>query len=175
MLIKPIVANFINTAIIAPHGVTDLIHALQFNRLQPLYAINLATTATFAFMGHAGLSDLANISFILASLLHFRHDVPLENKFMQYAIISAIIVAGIQNTDIFYLYMILRHVPRHYAENWKFMEKFPLFTILLLSITTFATMKMESIMPMDETHFDLIKGVIVAHIIYEEKYIHGDD
>ena len=172
MLIKPIVANFINTAIIAPHGVTDLIHALQFNSLQPLYAINLITTTAFALLGHAGLSDVANIPFLLASVVHFRHDIPLENKFMQYVIISAIITAGIQNTDIFYLYMILRHVPRHYAGNWKYMEKFPLITILLLSVTTFATMKMESVIPMDETNIDLIKGVIVAHIIYEEKYIH---
>lgn len=175
MLIKPPLAKLINTAIIAPHGVTDLIHSIQMNTTKPLYLVNLVTTSAFALAGQAGLSDISNIPFIYASLMHFRHDIPLENKYAQYGIIAAIVALGIQYNDIFYLYMVLRHVPRHYAENWKFMEKMPTFTILLLAATTFASIQLGSFIPMDDTYFDLIKGVIVSHIIYEEQYIYRDE
>ena len=175
MLIKPPIAKLINTAIIAPHGVTDLVHAMQMNTTRPLYLINLVTTGAFALAGHAGLSNISNFPFVYASLMHFRRDIPLENKYAQYCVIAFIVALGIQYNDLFYLYMVLRHVPRHYAENWKYMEKMPMFSIFLLVATTIVSMKMGTMIPMDDTYFDLIKGVIVSHILYEERYIYGDD
>ena len=68
------------------------------------------------------------------------------------------------------------HVPNHYKINWDLMKKLPLQSVGLLSSSTFIIMFLGQQFYMENNMLmnDVLKGIIVSHILYEELYIFND-
>jgi len=163
------------TAVIAPHGITDIIHALQHNTTAELVAYNTASLVSSHFLSEH-LPLLLDEAFIVASIVHFRHDMPANALIPKYAMSGALLLASIQyDPNILFGYMVLLHVPNHYKTNWKFMKDAPYknvggvvaFSLLLIVFGEYFPWLFQS-----KLLFDMSKGIVVSHVLYNEKYIH---
>jgi hypothetical protein len=168
------------SSVIAPHGITDLIHATQNNNTRNLLSMN-----TFCVMTSFGLSqhDVStiglNIFFIGSSVIHFRHDFPIlfrsnciEAQRLLFS--SVTILIFLINHDLFFYYMCLIHVPKHYYFNREVITKrkivgvsFILGFTLILSIFGFHQSAYHPLL------YPLYKGIIISHVIYQEIYVHN--
>ena len=77
----------------------------------------------------------------------------------------------------FYPFMILIHVPNHYRINWQYIKKNLLRNIQFLFLfTLFSSFFGDFIFDNLLTGYviDMAKGIVIAHIIYEELHIHKD-
>ena len=71
MIITPFVKKTLST-VIAPHGITDLIHAQQNKLVLQLCSINIASIIGSTIVNSSILDKL----FFLFSAWHFRNDMP---------------------------------------------------------------------------------------------------
>tara|TARA_Y100001937_G_C7030398_1_gene289824 strand:+ start:111 stop:635 length:525 start_codon:yes stop_codon:yes gene_type:complete len=171
----PVVQQHIITAIIAPHGITDIIHATKHNTTRELVSLNCLSCASALALSNYNSLLLDGI-FTVTSIAHFRHDMPTIQRIPTYVWSSMLLLASILfETNILYGYMVMLHVPNHYKINWKFMKGEPykniglvvLFSLLMI----FCGEKYPS-MFITPSLFDMSKGVIISHVLYNEKYIH---
>ena len=176
---KTIVYKYLNSGLIAPHGMTDLVHADQYNLTPELYKINLLTTATHGLIHLVEIPYLLNILFVGMSIVHFRRDFPKIKQIPRFLLSSIFLLFSLSRPELFFLYMALIHVPHHYNLNWKYLKKAPLLSIISLSVSTFFSLLLShnygTIVYKNPFILDTIKGIIVSHIIYEETYLYEND
>lgn len=175
--IKSLLIKYTTSGIIAPHGITDFIHAYDNNTLLELGTVYTLTTGSFTILDQIDQTSLLNMIFIFSSIFHFQRDVPLKNKKQRcFTITMFFLFCFLFNYECLLYYMTFIHVPNHYKTNWYLMKKIPLQSVGLLSISTCLIIflgqqyYMENNMLMN----DIIKGIIVSHIFYEELYIFND-
>ena len=164
------------TSVIAPHGITDVIHALQHNTTTELVAYNGASLAT-SWLLSSHIPVVLDDAFIIASIAHFRHD--MDNHIIcvpKYVMSGALLFAAIHfDPNILYGYMVFVHVPNHYKTNWKYIKANPwkniggiiIFSLLLFGLGEFYPFLLES-----NQLFAMSKGIVISHVLYNELYIH---
>lgn len=173
---KSILYKYINSGLIAPHGMTDLVHAKQYNLTPELYKINLLTTTSHALIHLVDIPYLLNILFVGMSIVHFRRDFPRIKNIPRFVLSSIFLLFSLSKPELFFSYMTFIHVPHHYSLNWKYLKKNPLFSIISLGISTFFSLLLShnygTIIYKNHLVLNIIKGIIVSHIIYEETYLY---
>ena len=117
--------------------------------------------------------------FVSSSVIHFRRDFHiLNNKFLQYLLSSIIVYVNIFSDKIIYFYLTLFHVPNHYINVWNDLLVNKYKSFFIISLFTFFSL-ITSYYLVDEVRMknnllkDLLKGFIVAHVIYQEKFVHN--
>ena len=173
LLSKPFVAKAVS-CIIAPHGMTDYIHAKKFGYLEELYKINLSMIASGLLLNRCNMYYIIQTCFLLASVIHFRNDMPLilNNKKLQ-VVFSTIFVGSMHfiPSEYFVLYMLFVHVPNHYRLAWNYVKDNLEETIFLIISIGAILSKINKI---DNFSLDLLTCVhtlVISHIIYQEKYV----
>ena len=162
------------STVIAPHGMTDLIHAKE-NKLMPdLFRINLLCIGAACLGDFMHLPQLINLCFVTASMIHFRHDMPKIQNIPQ-ILFSTLLVLNFSKIGIplFLLYMCFIHVPNHYRHYSGLFEKHGLLLTSILANATFvfAYMTLNHADLLASSLMDcLVKMIIVSHIVYEEVY-----
>lgn len=177
MLLKPHILKVITTGIVAPHGMTDWVHAFQTKNVPTLLKINAVTTSSFLVMNKTGNENLINILFFLFSIMHFKHDIPFKQPFLKNITVPILLFLSVFNIDILYFYLTLIHVPHHYMLNWKYLSKTPVKSFILMGVSTFIMVNFEkfnltNVDFIQPVYFDVLKSIIVSHIIYQELFIH---
>lgn len=175
-MILPIQKHLL-TAVIAPHGITDIIHSAQHNTTSELVGLHGLTCASSWFLSHHNTMILDEV-FIVTSIVHFRHDMPdfRELYLPKFVLSGLLLMLSIHHDpNILFRYMVLMHVPNHYIMNWKFIRKNPhqniglvvVFSLLLVFLGESFPWMFES-----KLLFDMSKGIIISHVLYNEKHIH---
>ena len=175
ILPQDFVKGKIISTIVAPHGITDLIHSVQSNKTTPLLYINSACVTTSVVSSLQPNIELGyNIFFLLGSVIHFRHDYPkTDNQVLETALSLATIVLFSQYHDLFYFYMTLLHIPKHYLSNWKHIKKNKEVNIcLIVFFTTLCFSTIVDVFSQPLVLYRIYRGIILAHVIYQELYIH---
>ena len=177
----PKIAQFLNvhspliiSTVIAPHGMTDLIHAYENKQMQNLFRINLLCVATACLGDFMHVPQIIDACFVGASIFHFRHDMPKIQNIPQ-ILFSTLLVLNFSKIGIsmFLLYMCLIHVPNHYKHYTGLFEKHGLLLTSILANATFvfAYMTLNHADLLTSSLMDcLVKMIIVSHIVYEEVY-----
>lgn len=166
--------------IISPHGLTDFIHAKQFNIVHKLSQIYVGNLGIQYITSQLHIEYLYNIIFLMASAIHFRNDMPLinyNNKGKQYQLLlSSLLVSSFPylSFDFFLLYMTCIHTPNHYKMSWSYINNNVLLTSGLLIATILFFYKVD-FMNNDLSLFSGVsQSVIVSHIMYQEKFVFPD-
>ena len=165
------------TGLIAPHGMTDLIHAQQNYLTGALYRINGATILGTYMLHYLQQYVIINIIFLIASTIHFRRDFPKIKNIPRVLLSSIFLLFSIgYNPNLFIFYMLFVHLPNHYRMKWKHLLITPKKTILTMTLSTgiFLILGEKTVVLMNNTLFmDIMKGVIVSHILYEESHVYN--
>lgn len=166
------------TWVIAPHGITDYIHAKKYELLPALYKINLAAVAAtlLAHMSHC--DNLIHYAFMGSAVIHFRNDMPnigLKNKeklgFQLLCSTGLVFIGPIIKWNIFLYYMLFIHVPNHYKMSYDYVKDHMKETVSLV-IGFAILLNSISYNPLESVEIDwLSKSLVIAHIAYEELYI----
>ena len=164
------------TSVIAPHGITDMIHASQYNTTTELLAYQGVTLATsLALSTH--IPVVLDDAFIIASITHFRHDMGNLGFFgvPKYVMSGALLFVAINfDPNILYGYMVFVHVPNHYKTNWKYIKVSPLKNIggiIVFSLMLFCIGELFPFLFESKEIFAMSKGIIISHVLYNELYI----
>ena len=173
------IAPLITTTIIAPHGMTDLIHADLNDKKKELYKINLICLLGGSFLCICNKEEILHYLFILSSAIHFRHDFfPIKSKPLQLLLSSLLVVNSEKiGMPLFLMYMTFIHVPNHYRLNSKIIRENLRYSFLSIFGATLLLFTIGNNTPdlfYNEQIFHLSKALIISHIWYEEKYIHND-
>ena len=167
------------TSIIAPHGITDLIHATQNNNTQHLVSMNTVCVATsFGLSQNEATSLGLNAIFVISSVIHFRHDFPIifknNHQELQRGVFSFVtILSFIVNYDLFFFYMFFLHVPNHYYFNRHIIKKRCIINLsFILSFTLCLSLIGDTQLAFHPFLYPLYKGVVISHVIYQELYVH---
>lgn len=170
-----------NGLIVAPHGITDLFHAFEYNNMLPLSQIYTSAFSLIpisdTLMNYDNHFRLLDCVFILSAIIHFRHDMPkisrntnhIRQEWMSFLLIMLSPVVGM---NIFSLYMIFHHVPRHYKKCWPLVQKYKKYMIVsicLLSIPGYYMI--DNFESLSHLEYSFMESIIVAHIVYNEIYI----
>ena len=175
---KLVIYKNVISGIIAPHGMTDLFHAHQNNKINELLSINIACSSCSIILNKIHDPFILDSFFLLSSIIHFRHDMPNIFPSSNYSISLIMIMVSIfLNHDIFFIYMILCHVPHHYYMNKDIIKKNMVLNLATLIVTTIFFLCISHKFNIFESSFifDLSKGIIISHILYEEMYIHNNN
>lgn len=168
------------TDVVAPHGITDLLHAVQNNNTRNLLSMN-----TFCVLSSFGLSQNEvttfglNLLFIVSSVVHFRHDFPVlfkcdDNKVQQFVLSFMTIFTFLINHNVFFYYMCFIHVPNHYYFNRQVIAKRKLINLsFILSFTLFLSFVGSYQFALNPSFYPLYKGIVISHVMYQEIYIHN--
>ena len=174
MLITNPITRTIITGIIAPHGITDLVHAKENKLLPELYTINIVSVlGTMALDNNAKM--LLDIIFYASACYHFRNDMPKTPEMANQTTLSALMLLAFLTFDpsLFLYYMIFIHVPNHYLMNWSVLSKHKKYSIIVIALTTMVSIIAGETPGIMESHIVEIisKGLILSHIFYEETFI----
>ena len=77
--------------------------------------------------------------------------------------------------DIFTIYMVLIHVPKHYIKCWKFVKNYKeilVVLVLLLSVPGYEII--DDLYNLDHNIIELVESIIIGHILYNELYIDNE-
>lgn len=157
--------------IIGPHGITDLIHAFEYKKI-----INLLVTygicLTFSkFIQINKYENIMNNLFLLLSALHFRHDIPVKNNYLQF-FLTLLFVLNLNTigTNTFLIYMTFLHVPNHYLTYSKLIEKHNKLSYLCIFSISFilCTINYNNNFLFNYKMKHVFQGLIIGHIMYEE-------
>lgn len=177
-LLTPVIYQNIISNIIAPHGITDLTHSIQENKIKELlsiYSITNMASYYISYINNIQLSSLLDISFLCFSIIHFRHDMPIINNIPKYVWSCLLLYTSIiYNYDIFIVYMCISHLPNHYLSNWNYIKHKWLNSILILVTTIschFISHNYLDVIMNNIFYINIIKSIIMSHIIYQELYI----
>ena len=170
------------TNIIAPHGITDLIHASQNDNIPELLSINSGCILVSYGLSQYALSDvILNILFFGCSVIHFSHDfspIILNHyaKQQQFLFCFTMLFSFVIQPDLFYIYMIFVHVPNHYYYNRNVIcENLVRNFIFIFIFSLFFSLIGENDIIFHPILYPIYKGIITSHVIYQEKYIHNNE
>ena len=161
MLLLPVRILALNH-IIAPHGITDLVHA-HVSKQYPTLAAFYGGSAATGWLLHSTHHDpyLYGI-FGLTSLVHFRNDF----RFFPNWIATSAILAKSHPLEALFLYMVLVHVPNHYRTAWPYIQKHRLPTLaLILGMGIWSDFFLLRTL-WNDPHW--IFSVIIGHVLYQE-------
>tara|TARA_A100001011_G_C14321211_1_gene850751 strand:- start:11089 stop:11526 length:438 start_codon:yes stop_codon:yes gene_type:complete len=119
-----------------------------------------------------------DIFFIGCSLIHFRHDFPVifkdvHENCQQFFLCFVTMVTFIIQQDLFYYYMTLLHVPKHYYFNRRVISKNYVINLsFIVGFTLFLTLIGANDVVFSPIFYPFYKGIVVSHIIYQELYVH---
>lgn len=188
MLIPSQIVKAAVLGIISPHGATDLVHAMQENRVKNLFQIQAANIFGNQLLYKLDQQALSNIIFFALSAAHFRHDLAAIRKVPKLLllyillnvpeIVFSLYLFGIPELnlkDLFLLYMTFIHVPNHYRTSWSFIKNQKKFSAALVLTFTAAFLffgKFIDLSNMNVNVFNLGRSFVTSHIIYNEFYVH---
>ena len=170
MLLKSKLIKFASNAIVAPHGITDIVHADQLKLLEPLVGINLLSVGSFELLNYFHFNNISNFLFFFFSAIHFQHDVPFKNFYVRFGSIGLLFILSAFYNDILFYYLLLIHVPNHYKTNLSYLKNSPLKSMLVLSLSTFVCVSLDNLIVYNQYN-GILQGIIVGHIIYEELFL----
>jgi hypothetical protein len=164
----------LTTAVIAPHGMTDLIHAEINDKVLPLFRINILCAASAMILHMMNMDIMTNVAFMTSSAIHFRHDFPVKNEFLKLCASSMLVMNARQiGIELFICYMCFIHVPNHYKIYEKMikenMMKSGMYIGLCALVATSYFYSDPNILQ-NENLFVLSQALIISHIVYEELY-----
>ena len=116
--------------IIAPHGVTDIVHAHVYQKYPTLLAF-YGTSTTTGWLLHNSHNDVVLYSlFTVFTIVHFRHDF----VYPKWILSSMVLMLMVQPSplDALFFYMTFLHVPTHYRNAWSYIKLKQLLTLALL-------------------------------------------
>ena len=178
-IIEPNFFKYLTAGLIAPHGITDYIHACNNNNLKNLNLINIISVLLFYSLHYFKKGRVINSLFITSSIIHFRRDFHIiNNKFIKFLLSSIIVYVNIFSDKIIYFYLTLFHVPNHYINVWNHLLVDKYRSFFIISLFTFVSL-ISSYYLVDEIRMknnllkDILKGFIMAHVIYQEKFVHN--
>lgn len=165
----PVLTSFV----IAPHGITDLIHAEENDKKREVHLTYLSTFFS-SFLINTMNPDLFDLIFLIFSVIHFSHDLPIKNRKIQ-LLVSSLLTSQLDNIDISYfiLYMILVHVPNHYNRFNNLLSKYKDKSIIFIfgiGLLIFSFLQKDPTLIEDLNVISIGKYIIIGHIIYEEFY-----
>ena len=167
---KPIMTN-----IIIPHGITDIVHAKLYGNVQSLIQIYGCTTLMSLLSMPFTPVNTIHPLFLLASAIHFRTDMLTNNVVVQFlqSVSMVLYFQFTDNYDIFIIYMLCLHVPKHYVDSWKYLRQDKLLTAVSLSSVRLCVLCFEQYIDVHMIqHIPLIvQFTIIAHIIYTEIFV----
>ena len=188
MLIPSQIVKAAVLGVISPHGATDLVHAMQENRVKNLFQIQAANIFGNQLLYKLNQQSLSNIIFFALSAIHFRRDLEVirtaPKLLLLYVLLNvpeivfSLYLFGIPKLnfkDLFLLYMTFIHVPNHYRMSWKFIKNKKRFSAALVLSFTFAFLhfgKFIDLSNMNANIFNLARSFVASHIIYNEMYVH---
>jgi hypothetical protein len=170
----PMLPSLIMNTWIAPHGATDLIHAIHHNTTD-LLTTSYCGTIVLGQLCHSIHQDHFFYGlFGLASFLHFYDDWKrLNNPILASVITGSILTTFVQSSWLpFYLYMSFHHVPFHYIQVWPVIRQYKIPTILLLSSTTFAITlftgknNLANLITSIDNLGIWLASIVIGHIVY---------
>ena len=172
LLLKPLLIKHLSTSIIAPHGITDLIHAKNQEKMQELLTTYSTTIASSYLLSEIHMDSIVNFTFFILSIVHFRNDMPEIKGIPRYLWSFLFLQFSIMNSPIlFFLYMMFIHVPNHYKMNWSELKKDPKMSLMVILSSTFFIelfgRDLHTLM-LNESLMSVMKGIIMSHVIYEE-------
>lgn len=160
--------KFLVTQVIAPHGITDIVHAHKTNSYFKLFFNYGGSIVLTNELHYIQQDTILNFIFFIASAYHFRHDISIISPKLKPRFIYSVLFLNylIKNPELFILYMTFLHVPNHYRMSWnyiKFMKYESLILIFSTSILSyFGYNYIESINNIP------IMGIILGHVFYNE-------
>jgi len=168
-----VLPSFVMNTWIAPHGATDLIHAIHHNTTV-LMSTTYYGTIGIGQLCHAVHQDQFFYSlFMVASFIHFYDDWKcLKNPILATFLTGSLLSTFVQTSWLpFYLYMTFHHVPNHYMQMWPTLRKYKIPTVLLLAYTGFSFCFFTNEVGTDMTSIidDLgiwIASIVIGHIAY---------
>jgi len=164
----------LTTAVIAPHGMTDLIHAENNDKVLQLFRINIVAVAASMLLHMINLDEMTTTAFLTSSAIHFRHDFPVKNEFLKLFASSALVMnAENIGIELFICYMCFIHVPNHYKIYKPMIMnnlKKSIFYISLCAIISTYAMYSNVELIYDKNVFTISEALIISHIFYEEFY-----
>lgn len=169
---KRMVINYI----IAPHGITDIFHAIHYNMRKPLI-ISYTSSVIFSqciskFLG----TDYSKYLLCLGSLFHFRRDFKLiiQHNLNAYACTSLFLYYMIQHPEpYFYIYMTMIHVPHHYYTSHNHIQPYKIQVLLSILCSAFFMHKMQSIQ--SDKLLSIFIGIVTGHITYNEFFVNKNN
>lgn len=170
MLFKSKLFKIASNAIIAPHGITDIIHADQMKIITPLFGINILSVGSFELLHFFHFNNISTLLFFIFSAIHFQHDVPSNNVYIRYSSVGLLFFFSVFYNDLLFYYLLLIHVPNHYKKNFIFLKKSPFKSIFVILLTTIACIGFDNFILYNQ-NYGIIQGIVVAHIIYEELFL----
>jgi hypothetical protein len=168
--------TIIISTIIAPHGITDLIHAYHTKKSSGLFTTYVSSLCVSYGLDFFHCTDVLVGILCIASFFHFRHDFRyIENNFVTNICSFATLYSMIQYpSTFFYAYMSCWHVPQHYFMALPYIKPYfsqTLFSISSIALATFFLLHTSSISTKPVLFVSGI-GIILGHILYEELIIH---
>ena len=172
LLLKPLLMKHLTTSFIAPHGITDLIHAKNQEKMQELLTTYSTTIASSYLLSEIHMDSITNFTFFILSIVHFRNDMPEIKGIPRYVWSFLFLQFSIMNSPIlFFLYMMFIHVPNHYKMNWCELKKDPKLSLMIILSSTFFIelfgRDLHTLM-LNDSLMSVMKGIIMSHVIYEE-------
>ena len=172
LLLKPLLVKHLTTSVIAPHGVTDLVHAIEEDNMQTLVNTYASTIASSYLLSEINMDSTLNFIFFILSVVHFRRDMPIIKDIPRYAWSFLFLQFSIMNSPtLFFIYLTFIHVPHHYRMNWSTLKKNPKMSVGIVLLTTIIIeilgKDFHTIM-LNDSIMSVIKGIIMSHVIYEE-------
>tara|TARA_B100001175_G_C19432818_1_gene602036 strand:- start:120 stop:659 length:540 start_codon:yes stop_codon:yes gene_type:complete len=175
--------KLLRDVIIAPHGVTDISHSIQTNNQLNLLKINtFMIGGTNFIINNYNYDDILNLLFFASTIIHFRHDMPkinINNYFIpRYLLCSLMILFfSVIGFDYLIYYMILFHVPNHYKFNKDVLINDFNKNIMLITIVSLISLYFDYYLSInfDSNISNLVKAIIISHVIYQEKYVMNNE
>ena len=175
-MILPSIRHLVLTKLIAPHGITDLVHA-HLNREYPrLVACYAGSLGSGLCLHAAGQDAVLYSAFALLSAVHFAHDFgpwwrlcaePEREQLVQ----GCIVAACTAPVDSFLWYMAFLHVPTHYATSWRYLKRAKWATVLSIAAT--AAWCDQNLISFLVRYPFCAASIIIGHILYQE-HVHKD-
>jgi hypothetical protein len=180
LLTKKFIANAVS-GVISPHGMTDYIHAKKFGFLNELYRIHLSMAVGGFVLNHCQLHIIIQSTFLIASIVHFRNDMPLieikntNSKWLQ-LLFSTVFVGSLHFVPIeyFVLYMLFIHTPNHYRLAWNYIKDNLEETACLVIGVGAMMSQFNNIDNIPLNLIAFIQTLVISHIVYQEKYVFSE-
>lgn len=177
LLLKPLLIKHLTTSVIAPHGITDLVNAIEEDNMETLLKTYASTVASSYLLTEINMDSTLNFIFFILSVVHFRRDMPNINDIPRYAWSFLFLQFSIINSPtLFFIYLTFIHVPNHYRLNWYTLKKNPKLSMGVVLLTTLLieifSKDFDSFM-LNDSIMSVIKGIIMSHVVYEEIGVFG--
>jgi hypothetical protein len=162
-MLPPLLRSISMHYIIAPHGITDLVHAhlnKEYPRLVQCYA---GSVSTGVLLHELHLDAVVYAGFFTLSTVHFRHDY----KKVPWACGILSLAAFVQNPlDFFFVYMVLVHVPNHYRTAWPYVSLAKMATAFL--VLTTGVWSDAFLFNVAAAHPTWVASIVMGHVLYQE-------